>query len=97
MYINITVDLKNYNYEVNNSEHSISFGQESVTLNLSFKGKDFERFLYKLNMSKWEKENIDNEYKTSYDYSFNHIQGDIKIWMFLSLKEKKLKYSYYED
>lgn len=93
----LNVDLKKYDYEVKSPDYGISFGQESVILILSFKDKDFELFLNKLNMNKWEKENLEDEYKGCYDYSFNHLQGSVKIWMFLNLKEKKLKYSYYED
>ena len=93
----LKIDLKNYDFEIKKREHGIGFGEESVTLSLAFSDKDFGRLLNKLDIDKWEKVNLNNELKNSYDYSINYINRDIKIWMFLNLKEKSLKYSYYED
>lgn len=93
----LKVNLKNYNYEIKDSEHNFGFGEELIILSLVFSDKDFEGLLNKLDIDKWEKIDFDNGLKNSYDYSINYSDGDVKIWLFLGLKEKILKYSYYED
>lgn len=86
------VDFNNYDYQIQNIEHSVGFGEELVIFYVVFKSNEaFELFLNDIDLNKFNFNPL-----WIYEYSLTVNFKDFTISLIIDKDENKLKYTYKE-